>query len=98
MFRHVPPLSLIPLLILWFGIGELPKTIIIVLASFFPMYLNMDDGFRGVTGSCWKWANAGVLSLEGPVEDPAASGPARDPHRTPGGHGLQPPGHLSGRK
>jgi sulfonate transport system permease protein len=46
VFRHVPPLSLIPLLILWFGIGELPKTIIIVLASFFPMYLNMDDGFR----------------------------------------------------
>ena len=28
VFRHVPPLSLIPLLILWFGIGELPKTII----------------------------------------------------------------------
>ena len=46
VFRHVPPLSLIPLLILWFGIGELPKTIIIVLASFFPMYLNMVDGFR----------------------------------------------------
>lgn len=46
IFRHVPPLSLIPLLILWFGIGELPKTLIIVLASFFPMYLNMDDGFR----------------------------------------------------
>ncbi len=44
VFRHVPPLSLIPLLILWFGIGELPKTIIIVLASFFPMYLNMEDG------------------------------------------------------
>ena len=44
VFRHVPPLSLIPLLILWFGIGELPKTIIIVLASFFPMYLNMQDG------------------------------------------------------
>ena len=44
VFRHVPPLSLIPLLILWFGIGELPKTIIIVLASFFPMFLNMEDG------------------------------------------------------
>lgn len=46
VLRHVPPISLIPLLILWFGIGELPKTIIIVLASFFPMYLNMEDGFR----------------------------------------------------
>lgn len=46
VFRHVPPLSLIPLLILWFGIGEVPKAIVIILASFFPIYLNMDDGFR----------------------------------------------------
>jgi len=29
--RHVPPLSLIPLLILWFGIGEPSRIIIIVL-------------------------------------------------------------------
>lgn len=46
-FRNVPPLSLIPLLILWCGIGELTKTIIIVLASFFPMYLNIVKGFTG---------------------------------------------------
>lgn len=47
LFRNVPPLSLIPLLILWCGIGELTKTIIIVLASFFPMYLNIVKGFTG---------------------------------------------------
>ncbi len=35
-FRNVPPLSMIPLLILWCGIGETTKTVIIVLASFFP--------------------------------------------------------------
>ncbi len=46
-FRNVPPLSLIPLLILWCGIGELTKTVIIVLASFFPMYLNIVKGFTG---------------------------------------------------
>ena len=33
-FRNVPPLSMIPLLILWCGIGEITKTVIIVLASF----------------------------------------------------------------
>lgn len=43
--RNVPPLSLIPLLILWYGIGETAKTVIIVLASFFPMYLNIVKGF-----------------------------------------------------
>lgn len=44
-FRNVPPLSLIPLLILWCGIGETTKTVIIILASFFPMYLNIVKGF-----------------------------------------------------
>lgn len=42
--RNVPPLSLIALLILWFGIGETSKVIIIVLASFFPMFLNVKKG------------------------------------------------------
>lgn len=46
-FRNVPPIAMIPLLILWFGIGECTKTIIIVLASFFPMYLSIVKGFTG---------------------------------------------------
>ena len=46
-FRNVPPLSMIPLLILWCGIGEITKTVVIVLASFFPMYLNIVKGFTG---------------------------------------------------
>lgn len=43
--RNVPPIALIALLILWFGIGEAPKIIVIVLASFFPMFLNISHGF-----------------------------------------------------
>lgn len=46
-FRNVPPLSMIPLLILWCGIGETTKIVIIVLASFFPMYLNIVKGLNG---------------------------------------------------
>ncbi len=45
--RHVPPLSLVPLLILWFGIGERSKTVLIVLASFFPVYMSVYKGFHG---------------------------------------------------
>lgn len=45
--RQVPPLALIPLLILWLGIGEAQKLGIIVLASFFPVFL----GFRGGIGN-----------------------------------------------
>ena len=44
--RNVPPISLISLLILWFGIGETSKLIVIVLASVFPMYLNISKGFQ----------------------------------------------------
>ena len=43
--RNVPPIAMIPLLILWCGIGETTKTVIIVLASFFPMYLAIVKGF-----------------------------------------------------
>ena len=43
--KNVPPLSLISLLILWFGIGETTKIFIIVLTSFFPIYLNTVKGF-----------------------------------------------------
>lgn len=45
-FRNVPPLGLIPLLILWFGIGEKSKLIVIILASFFSMYLSIEKGFK----------------------------------------------------
>lgn len=43
IMRNMPPISLIALLILWFGIGETSK-IIIVLASFFPMFMNIRKG------------------------------------------------------
>ena len=44
--RMIPPLSLIPLLILWLGIGETAKLTIVLLASFFPIYLNAYSGFK----------------------------------------------------
>ena len=43
--KNVPPLSLISILILWFGIGETTKIGIIVLTAFFPIYLNTVKGF-----------------------------------------------------
>lgn len=42
--RHIPPLATIPLLILWFGIGESAKLTIIVLSAFFPVFLNTASG------------------------------------------------------
>ncbi|CEJ12465.1 Putative aliphatic sulfonates transport permease protein SsuC [bacterium YEK0313] len=48
MLRTVPNIALIPLLIIWFGIGEPPKIALIALATSFPIYLNVYAGIRNV--------------------------------------------------
>ncbi|NMM64723.1 ABC transporter permease [Clostridium sp. P21] len=42
--RHVPPIAVIPILILWFGIGETSKLAVIFLATFFPIFSNTLNG------------------------------------------------------
>lgn len=42
--RQIPPLAMIPLLILWLGIGEAQKIGIITLACFFPIFLGTSGG------------------------------------------------------
>ena len=49
LLRMIPPLALTPLLVLWLGIGNATQISIIVLASFFPVFLNALGGFRCVT-------------------------------------------------
>jgi sulfonate transport system permease protein len=48
--RSVPLLGLIPLFIVWFGIGQLPKVLFVLLSALFPMYVNTFAGIRGVDG------------------------------------------------
>lgn len=48
MLRTVPVIGLIPLLIIWFGIGEQPKVVLIALAVTFPLYMNIFGGIRNV--------------------------------------------------
>ena len=48
-FRMIPPLAMIPLLMLWLGIGNATQLSIIILASFFPIFLNAQAGFKRVT-------------------------------------------------
>ncbi len=48
MIRNIPHLSLIPLVILWFGIGEEGKVFLIALGVLFPIYLNTYHGIRSV--------------------------------------------------
>ncbi|WP_424134246.1 ABC transporter permease subunit [Roseomonas chloroacetimidivorans] len=48
MLRTLPFLALVPLFILWFGIGETPKIALVALGSAFPVYLTLFAGIRGV--------------------------------------------------
>lgn len=48
MVRALPHLGLIPLFILWFGIGELPKVLLVALGVSFPLYLNTFSAIRQV--------------------------------------------------
>ena len=47
-FRAVPILGLVPLVIIWFGVGEAPKVFLIALGCLFPVYLNTFAAIRNV--------------------------------------------------
>jgi sulfonate transport system permease protein len=46
--RAIPTLALTPLFIVWFGIGETPKVILIAFGTLFPIYLNLYSGIRDI--------------------------------------------------
>jgi sulfonate transport system permease protein len=48
MLRTLPLFGLIPVFIVWFGIGEAPKIILIAIGAAIPLYLNAFAGIRSV--------------------------------------------------
>src|SRR3546814_12491841 len=48
-YRPLPPLAYLPLVIIWFGIGEFPKTFLIFLAIFAPMAIAARSGVKSVS-------------------------------------------------
>ncbi|OKH52544.1 alkanesulfonate transporter permease subunit [Calothrix sp. HK-06] len=48
MLRNIPNLALIPLVILWFGIGDEARLFLVSLGVMFPIYLNTFHGIRSV--------------------------------------------------
>ncbi|WP_437662142.1 ABC transporter permease subunit [Sorangium sp. So ce1182] len=48
MLRAIPALALVPLVILWFGLGETAKLFIVAVTVLFPVYLNTFHGVRSV--------------------------------------------------
>lgn len=46
--QTIPTVAIAPLLVLWFGYEMMPKVILIVLTTFFPIAVGLLDGFRAV--------------------------------------------------
>ncbi|MDR6551578.1 ABC transporter permease [Paenibacillus qinlingensis] len=74
MLRMVPHLAIAPLFILWFGIGETAKVLLIAKGAFFPLYINAFLGIRGVDNKLFdvtrvlgfsKWKQVIRLTIPG---------------------------------
>jgi sulfonate transport system permease protein len=60
--RAIPSLAWVPLLLLWLGIDEAPKLTLIAIGAFFPVYLGVSTGLRGVDRKLVEVARMAGLS------------------------------------
>lgn len=58
IFRSVPPIALIPMALLFFGIGDRPAVVLIFLAALWPLLINTIFGVRGIDRTLLKVARA----------------------------------------
>ncbi|MDA3919878.1 MAG: ABC transporter permease subunit [Salinisphaera sp.] len=49
LYRPIPPLAYLPLMIIWFGIGETSKVLLIYLSCFAPIVLGCSAGVRSAS-------------------------------------------------
>jgi len=67
--RAIPTLALIPLVILWFGIGETMKVTVIALSVFVPIYIQTHTALRGIDVKYLELAETVGLSRWGFIRD-----------------------------
>jgi sulfonate transport system permease protein len=65
IIRSVPILGLIPLVIIWFGVGDPARLFLIALGTSFPIYLNTYAGIRNVDAGLVEVGNTFGLSRWG---------------------------------
>lgn len=46
--QTVPTVALAPLFMLWFGFGMLPKVLVVIISTFFPVAVSLFEGYRQV--------------------------------------------------
>lgn len=48
VIRPIPPIAWIPIIIMWFGIGEFPKVLLVFIGTFVPLVINTSAGIEMV--------------------------------------------------
>ena len=54
----IPKIALLPLIVLWLGIGEASKVAVIAVGAFFPVFISAVTGLRGTSPSLMRAAMA----------------------------------------
>lgn len=62
MLRTLPLFGLVPLFIIWFGIGEWPKVLLVALGVCVPLYLNIVGALRAIDPDLYELSDALGLS------------------------------------
>jgi sulfonate transport system permease protein len=62
MVRAIPFLAMLPLVIVWFGVGEVAKIFLVALAVLFPIYINTMLGIRQIDPKLMELAKVVGLS------------------------------------
>ncbi|KKB64256.1 ABC transporter permease [Robbsia andropogonis] len=61
MVRSIPFLAMLPLVIVWFGVGEVAKVFLVALAVLFPIYINTVLGIRQIDPKLMELAKVSNL-------------------------------------
>lgn len=62
MLRTIPHLALVPLVILWMGIDEAPRILLVALGTLFPVYINTASGIKNVDAKLLEMGRSYGLS------------------------------------
>jgi sulfonate transport system permease protein len=62
MLRTIPHLALVPLMILWLGIDETPRILLVALGTLFPVYINTASGIKNVDAKLLEMGKSYGLS------------------------------------
>ncbi|WP_042259805.1 ABC transporter permease subunit [Paraburkholderia heleia] len=65
MVRAIPFLAMLPLVIVWFGVGEVAKIFLVALAVLFPIYINTMLGIRQIDSKLMELAR--VIGMKWPA-------------------------------